>query len=79
MVKIEVTWIESCECGWHGVKKFLIPETYENETLLTCPKCNAVVCTELAKKEFDRKWLEVTKSGDKEDIAAFCRKYRARG
>jgi len=79
MPKLEVTPIESCECGWHGVKKFLIPETYENETLITCPKCNSVVYVEVTKKEFNRRWFEVVKTGCKQDIANFCRKFRARG
>jgi len=75
----EVTRIESCECGWCGVKKLLILETYENETLATCPKCNGVVYVEVTKKEFNRRWFEVVKSKSKDDIANFCRKYRARG
>lgn len=75
---MEVTQIERCpsECGWHGVKKFLIPETYKNERLLTCPKCNGVVYIELSKAEFNKRWLDITKSGDKAYIAEFCRKYR---
>lgn len=75
----EVTRIESCECGWHGVKKFLNRETYTNEVLITCPKCNAVVYVELSKKEFNRRWFEVVKSKSKQDIANFCRKFRAVG
>lgn len=79
MPKMEVTRIESCPCGFHGVKKFFIPETYENETLITCPKCNGVVYVELSKKEFDKRWIAITKTGNKEDIADFCRKNRIRG
>ena len=71
--------IEVCPCGWSGTKSLLIPETYENETLVTCPKCNGVVYVEVTKEEFNRKWFEVVKSKSKADIANFCRKYRTRG
>lgn len=79
MAKLEVTPIYSCECGWHGVKKFLVPETYENETLINCPKCYSVVYVELTKKEFDRRWFEQVKNGSKQDIASFLRKTKVRG
>lgn len=72
--RMEVTRIESCECGWHGVKKLLNLETYTDERLACCPKCNAVILIELSKKEYLKRSLEVLTNGSKEEIANFLRK-----
>lgn len=75
---MEVTRIESCPCGWHGVKKLLIPETYEKETLAICPKCSGVVYVEVSKDEYVKRHLEVFKTGDKNKIADFLKRIRVR-